>query len=448
MHSGQHMIPSKPACCLLLLLGFLVLGTQLVSAIDIEAAPIHYSEEETQDAIAQLQLELAAGEVSLQGESSQEVLAKLLDYLSIPKESQVLVYSKTSAQNSRIMPSRPRAIYFSDDAYVGWVQGGQAEILTFDPIKGAMFYLMDIRTATNAREPTFERPASCLNCHERSSTGDVPGGLVRSVFARADGMPLFSAGTFYVEDETELENRWGGWYVTGDSGSERHMGNRIAYETSSGVEMRPVTEHPESLQDLSGIIKTEPYLHGGSSDIVALMILEHQIETQNLISHASLSVRQLEYNTEQIYRSMKMGDASKSETLQRVIRSQAKRIVQQLLFEDEYQIEGDGVDGDLRFQEAFASNARASADGRSLKDFRLYERLFKYRCSYVIYSQVFDHMPASLKAEVYAQLYRELHGSTSTEISDHIAARERANIFQILQETKEGLPDYWREDGE
>ena len=415
-------------------------------ATDIELEPINYWEAESQDPIAQLQRQIEAGKATLRAETPQAALQQVLDYLKVPAESQVLVYSQTSAQNSRIRPQRPRAIYFSDDGYVGWVQGGGIEIITFDKHLGAVLYFIDIAKFDGHQEPPIARPNSCLNCHSRSTTGNVPGALVRSVFPGSNGMPYFGAGTFYVDDSTPLENRWGGWYVTGHSGEHTHMGNSIATEEDTGVIMNPIAESGTQLDDLSDVINVEPYLGGGSSDIVALMILEHQVEMHNTIVSASVNVRQLTHRTEQMHRSFGEPMPAKPEgTLKRVIENQAKKIVEQLLFRDELLIEDAGVEGGETFQEKFLESRLPGPEGRALRDLRLYERIFKFRCSYVIYSRVFDYIPPQLKEEVYRQLFAGLSGAAGTESSNHLSWTERERIREILLTTKDDLPTYWSE---
>jgi hypothetical protein len=413
-------------------------------ALEIEEAPIHYSRRAPADRFSLLLARLRAGEVSLRADTEPEALANLLRLLEVPRESQVLVFSKTSAQNSRIAPAHPRAIYFSDDCYVGWVQGGAAEILTFDPEAGGIFHLVDIGEAVAARrEPAAERPASCLNCHGRTPAGEIPGGLVRSVHPRPDGLPLFHAGSFQVGPDTEIRRRWGGWYVTGDAGGQTHMGNALAGENASGVFLTTMASGPEPVTDLAAFFDPAPYLGGARSDIVALMVLEHQIAMHNTLVAANLTVRQLAWRTEQIHRSL--GEPLPSPprgVLLRVLQSQADKVVRQLLFADEHLMPGTGVQGDDAFLTAFARNARTTSEGRSLKDFRLHERLFKHRCSYVIHSEVFRHLPPLLRDEVARQLDVAL-APEGSDASAHLDRRERELLRAILAETEPGLTAAW-----
>lgn len=393
-----------------------------------EQSPVYYSKSEPVTPLTKIRDRIESGEDLLSGSTDQEVLVKLLKLLEVPVESQVLVYSKTSAQNSRISPEKPRAIYFSDNAYVGWVQYGNIEVITFDEKLGMVFHLLEISTGEKVK---FIRDQSCLSCHGGSSTRNYPGLLVRSVYPRKDGQPIYHAGTFRTDHSSPLSERWGGWYVTGSSGQQEHLGNILAREDSETrrVSIQPVVM--DSVKSLDGVIETKPYPGGGRSDIVALMVLEHQLAVHNALVEGNLVTRQA------LHRDRKMKeafgepvDAPLSETNQRVIASQADRIVEKLLFTDEHTMPEAGVEGDPEFQTAFSANARRSSGHRSLKDFRLYERLFKYRCSYLIYSDAFQHLPEAVKTIVLSKIKKAL-----TTADSHLSESEKKRIFDILTET-------------
>ncbi|MDF1815864.1 MAG: hypothetical protein P1V20_26935 [Verrucomicrobiales bacterium] len=402
-----------------------------------EQAPINYSETEPVTRLTKIKDRIENGEENLlTGKTGQEILLKLLKLLDVPVESQVLVYSKTSAQNSRIAPQHPRAIYFSDNAYVGWVQYGNIEVITFDAKLGMVFHMLDI---VSNEKVEFIRDRSCLTCHGGSSTRNWPGLLVRSVFPREDGQPIYHAGTYRTDHSSPLSERWGGWYVTGSSGEQNHLGNILAFEDAS---TRKVTFQPvvtSAVENLKGIFPTDPYPGGAVSDIVSLMILEHQLAVHNALVEGNLATRQT------LYRHRKMREAFNepvesplSETNQRIINTQAERILDKLLFADEHIMTESGVEGSTAFQKAFAANSRYSSEQRSLKDLRLYERLFKYRCSYLIYSEAFDHLPRELKSIVLSKLKNILSGKDSGKYS-HLSESERERILTILTETLPGF---------
>jgi len=118
-------------------------------------AAIAYATSTPADRIARLQASIDAGAASLEFDPQRGYLPSLLRALEIPVSSQGLVFSRTSLQVDRIAPWTPRAVYFSDDAYVGWVQEGPImEIATVDPKLGAVFYTL---RQEQAARPVFER---------------------------------------------------------------------------------------------------------------------------------------------------------------------------------------------------------------------------------------------------------------------------------------------------
>src|SRR5689334_10826363 len=80
-----------------------------------------------------LQKRLDTGQVDLRWNEKHGWLESVLQALRIPKSSQTLVFSKTSFQRSAISPQTPRAIYFNDNTYVGYVQGG-GEVLEISTV--------------------------------------------------------------------------------------------------------------------------------------------------------------------------------------------------------------------------------------------------------------------------------------------------------------------------
>ncbi len=405
-----------------------------------EQPPINYSRAAASGPVARLQARLDSGEVRLHREHEQEFLRELLAQLRVPVTSQVLVFSKTSHQNSHITPATPRAVYFGDDVYLGWVQGGVVEVADMSPTLGMTFWVLDHR---NREQPLkFERTASCLDCHAGSRVGNLPGMLVRSVYPARDGQPILSQGSFVTGHASPLAERWGGWYVTGRHGDAVHMGNTIARETRSGVEFDPATGGNRI--DLSAYFDLQPYLEP-TSDIVALMVLEHQVEMQNILSQGAMYVR-LAAHRQKLLRA-ELGEPPTDELVGSsltVARSQTEKILRHLLFADEIRLPDGGIEGSIEFQRAFQSDAPRDRTGRSLKDFQLKQRLFRHRCSYMIYSRAFEDLPATLKALVYHRLLEVLEGEDTSDTYSHLGAFEREAIKAILLETKSDLPASWR----
>lgn len=400
-----------------------------------EQAPVFYSKSEPDTPITRIGEEVIRGNLRFHGESGRDVLVQLLDLLDVPVESQVLVFSKTSAQNSRISPRTPRAIYFSDDAYVGWVQGGDIEVATFDANLGMVFHLVDVDNLLNGRAPLMTRDRSCLNCHGGSATGNLPGVTVRSVYAGSDGHPIFHAGTFRTDYTSPLEERWGGWYVTGSSGERGHMGNQFALESGDRRSVVLESAAPGSLATLDGLIATEPYLAGGTSDIVALMVLEHQVTVHNALVAGLINTRKTQYRHGKMKEAFgESPDSPLSDTNERILDNLADRIVRALFFYDEH-IVVDGVEGAPPFQEAFSAKAKRNREGRSLRDLRLYERLFKYRCSHLVYCDAFAYLPEPLLGRVVVRMKQVLAGTDEGGDFAYLTDSERVRIDEILTDT-------------
>jgi hypothetical protein len=435
----------KSTCLLLPLLLAALPAARLAAFSPYEEAPIHYSKTEPRDAVRRLQAELDSGRWRASREDPRALLREVLGRLQVPEESQVLVFSKTSKQLARIHPRNPRAMYFSDNAYVGWVPGGEIEVVDFDPHLGMVFYLFAFTDAD--RPPTFVRDPSCLDCHANSATLHVPGVVVRSVFPDPDGQPLLSGGSFFTNHESPIHERWGGWYVTGSHGALRHMGNSFARVDPANGRVSLDPEPGANREDLRGYFPADLHLRPGS-DIIALMVLEHQVAVHNQLCAASVEVRRAQHFQSALAAmdpQRSAADAGElSGTALVVARSQVEKLLRLMLFSGEADLHGEGVDGDPAFQDAFQRGVPRSRDGRSLKDFQLSSRLFKYRCSYLIYSEAFANLPAPLRSMFYARLWEILQGRDTSPEFAHLGATERSRIAEILADTLPDLPDLWR----
>lgn len=396
-----------------------------------EPAPPPHLAHPPSDPRAALSDALARGLLADEGPANDK-LAKVLRVTGVPRASQVLVFSKTSMQHRLISPTTPRAIYFNDDCYIGHVPGGLTEFgdADTDPEVASGLFAIDLKDANDA---ALRTDPTCLNCHQSSRTGGHAGFLVRSVFPDADGFPITSAGSTDVGHDTPIHKRWGGWYVTGASGSTHHRGNQTTAELPNG-DARLDNALGSNVNDLSPYFNTDRYLVP-TSDIVALMVLEHQVVMHNLLTGGSASVRKTMERSKAVADHLgEPFDPAESDTLQRVIASNADRIVRHLLFCDEAALT-EPIVGGPSFQAAFRANRRADSRGRSLKDFDLQTRLFEYRCSYMVYSRAFDIMPELLKQAVADRLHEVLTGAEEDPAYAHLPHAERKAIHQILRET-------------
>ncbi len=393
------------------------------------------------DPVAKLWQRVSSGAVQLDVTDEKTYLHQVLRELEVPLESQVLVFSKTSLQNALIGPLTPRAVYFSEEVYVGWVQGGAIELIGIDPLNGPQFYVLNY-PFIKSQKPELTSQEICLNCHEGSRTGGVKGMLVRSVYVDEAGQPLLRHGSHLSDQESPISERWGGWYVTGKHGPERHMGNVIAHETE--VDVTIDREKAANVTSLAPFISTKPYLTG-TSDIVALMVLEHQVVMQNKITEAGKNTREAMARQRDLQKAFNEPVTTEPQgSALSVINGQVDRLLKYMLFMDEYKLMDDGIEGGAPFQDSFLRNRKESKDGRALKDLQLLNRMFKHRCSYMIYSKSFEALPDPFKDKFYARLWKILQGEDTTTDFASLPESERIHIRTILRETKEDLPGYWR----
>ena len=140
---------------------------------------IGYSTGLVNNVISRLNQQLQDGVVQLDYRGRSGYLRSVLDALEISVASQVAVFSQTSFQAWRINSKNPRAIYFTDNAAVAWVRGGDVlEVAAHDRQQGVVFYTLG-QTPTDT--PQFTRNDGCLACHLSWDTLAVPGLQVLSV---------------------------------------------------------------------------------------------------------------------------------------------------------------------------------------------------------------------------------------------------------------------------
>lgn len=393
---------------------------------------MNYSAAQPQEVIARLREKLASGTVRLQGQET-EFVAGFLRELGVPVESQTLVFSKSSFQRNLITPDRPRALYFSDDCYVGWVPTGLLELAAVDPKLGPVFYSLDPAGARENRTDGFVRDSDCLRCHGGSFVRDIPGVFVRSIPTDVKGELVLKGGSEVVDSRTPFAQRWGGWYVTGRHGSALHRGNVFTEE--KGDELSVDFRKGANVTDLSRYFDTKRYL-AASSDIVALLVLEQQTAMQNTITRAGMNCRRMLDYQATLQRELKETSTEELayDSVRSVFKGAVQEVVDDLLFQGEAALP-EGLEGSPSFQQAFQRNARRAANGQSLKDFSLRGHLFENRCSYLIYSDSFLALPLQLKKRIYARLEEILSGRDGDSRYAYLASGERARIATILRET-------------
>ena len=368
---------------------------------------ILYSTTAANTVVDELNRKLAAGSATLIFDKQSGYLKSVLELLKVPVESQVLVYSPTSQQAEKINPQNPRAVYFNDHVSVGYVRGGGIlEIVAQDARLGSVFYVIH-QEAGAARN--LGREQQCLRCHLSWDTLGVPGMSVLSTFPRRTKDDY--ANGFFVDHYRPISERWGGWYVTGKRVPARHMGNFPLFMPK--LPQDGMVTPPPARESMAGQFDLTSYLTP-YSDIVALLVLEHQVHAANLITRASWEAR--------LNQPKRVAEA-------------VETLVDYLLFIDEAPIPDGGIEGSSGFAEKFQAMGPRDSKGRSLRELDLNARLMKYPLSYMIYSPAFQALPADVKLMVFDRVRQVLAGETTGAKYAHLTPAKRQAIAEILKET-------------
>jgi hypothetical protein len=365
---------------------------------------------------------LAHGSATLIYEQGSGYLRSVLNAVGAPVESQIAVFSKTSVQASIISPGNPRTLFFTDNVVIGWPRGGFIEAAAVDARLGVIFYTLEQQPSS---APRFALGRGCTTCHvSNEATLGVPGLLLRSEAAFADGRTMRQLGSDVVDHRLPLSKRWGGWYVTGRNVGVASRGNLMLRDPADEELLTAPKAIPattlETKLDVSGYLS--PY-----SDIAALMTFDHEVHMINLLARLSWEARAAE------------GKADASALIDAV----ARDVVDYMLFVDEATIPGP-VEGGSGFAERFSARGPMDSRGRSLHQLDLTQRLLRYPCSYLIYSDAFDGLPSGARDAVYRRMYAVLAGRDPSPRYSRLAAADRQAIVDILRETKPGLPEYFR----
>ena len=373
-------------------------------------AAIEYSKGPVTDRVAAVNRQLQDGTVQLKFDGPSGYLRSALDALNIPVESQVAVFAQNSSQGPLIGMKNPRALYFADAVAIGFVRGGAyLEVAAHDPRQGVIFYTLD-QTPTAA--PQFKRDDQCLACHLTWSTRGVPGLFVLSMLTLPDDKNSYASG-FVSNHTTSFDMRWGGWYVTGNLGSIRHMANLPVSTTTTAAE--PATSKLDSLEgrfDLTGY--PTPY-----SDVAALLGLEHQ--THITTDHATVgrhgsrheartdaappqSPSGRERKTSRVESAAAIWSTTRCSSTKRRCRTRSAA-------------------------SGFAENSRlgpADSKGRSLRQLDPIGDSCG-PCSYMIYSDAFDALPAAAKDQVFGGCGRCCRARTRTPVRGALRGRSASD---------------------
>ena len=385
---------------------------------------IDYFSRSATDPVTMLNAHLQSGEASLAFDESSGYLRSILNALHVPVESQLVVFSKTSVQASRITPRNPRAIFFNDSVAVGYIHDAPyLEFAAHDPQQGTVFYTLDQR---REEKPVIERRDFCLSCHNTTSTLEVPGMLVRSIVTTPAGTTVPRFGNYTSDHRSPFAERWAGWYVNGRHGPMVHLGNAVLADRDRPDAM--VTNGTLNVESLKERFDIEHYL-APHSDIVALLVFDHQMRMMNLLTRIGWDAR--------------VALAQQRRDVAGLMAQAASDVADYMLFVDEAPLAGP-IRGSSGFAETFSAQGPSDRHGRSLRQLDLSTRLMRYPCSYMIYSDAFDMLPVEARDAVYRRLWHILSGAETDPKYARLTASDRSAIIEILGDTKKDLPVYFQ----
>ncbi|OWK36452.1 hypothetical protein FRUB_09015 [Fimbriiglobus ruber] len=325
----------------------------------------------------------------------------------------MLVNSATSFQKTIISPRRPRSLYFNDDTYVGFVPGGQIEVIAIDPERGGMFYIFN--RLERGKTPRIRRSESCLTCHATAQMNGVPQLVVESVVPGITGGGEVAFRRDLSGHAVPLDDRFGGWLVTGAPQSLKHRGN-ILIEWTKGKAVERVIQPGELYNPARYPLPT--------SDILPHLLQEHQVGFINRAVAASYRTRVLLHE-----------NGGKAEPVTAELEKLARELVRYLLFADEVPLPKGGVAGSKEFKADFLAKRRIASNGHSLRDLDLETRLMRFRCSYMIESPAFAGLPGPLRRQVDRELALALAPDPVRKDYAYLPAEEKRMIREILENT-------------
>lgn len=375
-------------------------------------APHNYWSRPLRDAFTRL-LADSGGNLPFDRSSPKAELESLLKALRVPVSSQLLVYSATSFQSGLIHPSNPRALYFNDEVYVGYVPGGHLEVAAIDPDLGPVFHLL--RMGRGA-QPQISRSERCMNCHAGRASRQVPGFFTESVICTGTGASLDGFRREQVGHAVPLALRLGGWHVTGAQAQSAHLGNLTGKAAPGGYERVP---NPPGTR-----FDWERY-PARTSDLLPHLIHEHQLGFHNLVTLATYRTRE----------ALAAGQGTVRPADLPALDDLARQLRRYILFADETALPPGGVQPDPAYAPDFQSTRLPARDGSSLRDLDLRTRLFRHRCSYLIHSPSFAALPPEFKSRLLPGLDAALRESGGVPEFNYLPAAEKRAIRTILRDT-------------
>jgi hypothetical protein len=374
--------------------------------LPIGQAGVDYLSAAQSDPVARLIADVEAGKTTVSHDESTGYLPALLSALDVPVESQLLLFSRTSLQGRHIGPKTPRAIYYTDEVTIGWIPDAPIiEVMAQDTVKGSVFY--SIPQTADGFHPRREQQR-CNGCHVTTRSAGVPGFIVRSFETDARGGPL--SGKARITHASPVEERWGGWFLTGKTPQQPHRANLLGKDDFAKHAEEPL--HRGALEELSSLTDLSRY-PSPHSDVASALVFDHYGDTYNIL---------MRVNAEQ-----RLGKPLNG----------MDGLVTALLLLDEAPLKGPvaGIGG---FAERYAEQGPRDSAGRSLRELDLDGRVFRWGVSPLVYSRTFQELPQPARREVQTRMTALLDGRepwTGPERSEDV----RRTALAILRDT---IPDW------
>jgi hypothetical protein len=219
--------------------------------------------------------------------------------------------------------------------------------------------------------------------------------------------------------------------VTGQHGKQQHLGNILAEPGEDLANLASLRRG--NLDSVQGLFETRSYLTE-KSDIVALLVFEHQAYIEGFITRANFKSRTV-LARNGLDPSGAMRWASLPAQVQKPLKSMLESLIQGLLFVDAATLD-DAISSSSGYDRWFAAQGPRDKKGRSLRELDLRTRVFKYRLSYLIYSEGFEGLPACDKEYIHARLADILSGRDQAPTYAHLSTGERRELLEILTATK------------
>jgi len=388
--------------------------------IDFRHSIHRYLEKLPQDPFSNFKRKMESGIIKLNFGSEKKYLSSLLDELTISPHSQLLVYSTTSLQLSRISPTNPRAIYFTDDIYLGYVPGGQIEIIGIDPQLGAIPYIFNLPKENDFKHPTIYRSKRCMNCHASPDIGGAPGLLIASVIPGDGGGSIDAFRKKISGHGVPYEKRFGGWHITGRHPFVETWANQIGEMRDGNILKIP---NPPGKYFTWDKYLTE------KSDLIPHLLLEHQIGFTNRCIAITYKFRELKI----------LNRDSRNINL---IEEETQSLLSYILFKNEALLPENKINSETQYVLDFENSSTRNQKGKDLRKLNLKTRLFNLRCSYMIFSNSFSGLPSVIKDCLINKLHLILSCDQKKipPAFSYLGNDERKIIKQILSTSLPGFP--------